>query len=67
MFCAGSVLNLCSPIYSIWWNAASTHDQYVFSFYEDHHPCEGFADALTRYRQIVPNLKLAGMPIFSVL
>jgi E3 ubiquitin-protein ligase RGLG len=44
---------------------ASTHDQYVFSFYQDHRPCEGFGEALTRYRQIVPNLKLAGPTSFA--
>lgn len=44
---------------------ASTHDQYVFSFYPDHRPCNGFDEALIRYRQIVPNLKLAGPTSFA--
>lgn len=40
--------------------AASTHDQEVFSFYPDGRPCDGFEEALRRYREIVPNLRLAG-------
>ncbi|CAH2075736.1 unnamed protein product, partial [Thlaspi arvense] len=39
---------------------ASTHDQYVFSFYPDHRPCHGFEEALARYREIVPFIKLSG-------
>lgn len=39
---------------------ASTHDQDVFSFYPDGRPCNGFAEALARYREIVPQLRLAG-------
>ncbi|XP_008786705.2 E3 ubiquitin-protein ligase RGLG2 [Phoenix dactylifera] len=42
---------------------ASTHDQDVFSFYE--RPCNGFAEALTRYREIVPHLRLAGPTSFA--
>ncbi|KAJ7957048.1 E3 ubiquitin-protein ligase RGLG2-like protein [Quillaja saponaria] len=44
---------------------ASTHDQYVFSFYPDHRCCRGFEEALARYREIVPHLKLAGPTSFS--
>lgn len=44
---------------------ASTHDQDVFSFYQDHHSCNGFDEALVRYRQIVPNLKLSGPTSFA--
>ncbi|XVE83377.1 hypothetical protein DITRI_Ditri16bG0084000 [Diplodiscus trichospermus] len=44
---------------------ASTHDKYVFSFYPDHRPCHGFEEALARYRQIVPHLKLAGPTSFA--
>lgn len=40
--------------------AASTHDQEVFSFYPDETFCNGFEEVLTRYRELVPNLKLAG-------
>jgi hypothetical protein len=40
--------------------AASTHDQRVFSFFPDHRPCAGFEEALSRYRTIVPHLRLAG-------
>jgi E3 ubiquitin-protein ligase RGLG len=41
--------------------AASTHDQEVFSFYPDNRPCNGFEEALGRYREIVPTLRLAGL------
>jgi len=42
--------------------AASTHDQDVFSFYPDGSFCNGFEDVLSRYREIVPHLRLAGYP-----
>jgi hypothetical protein len=41
--------------------AASTHDQDVFSFYPDERFCNGFEEVLSRYREIVPNLRLAGL------
>ncbi|KAJ7569909.1 hypothetical protein O6H91_01G099700 [Diphasiastrum complanatum] len=44
---------------------ASTHDQFVFSFYPDHRPCMGFEEALSRYRAIVPHLRLAGPTSFA--
>ncbi|PIA64487.1 hypothetical protein AQUCO_00100161v1 [Aquilegia coerulea] len=44
---------------------ASTHDQDVFSFYSDEKPCNGFEEALSRYREIVPNLRLAGPTSFA--
>ncbi|KAL5982725.1 hypothetical protein ACLOJK_016801 [Asimina triloba] len=44
---------------------ASTHDQYVFSFNPDHHYCHGFEEALARYREIVPYLKLSGPTSFA--
>ncbi|KDP31456.1 hypothetical protein JCGZ_15336 [Jatropha curcas] len=44
---------------------ASTHDKYVFSFYPDHRPCHGFEEALSRYREIVPHLKLSGPTSFA--
>ncbi|OVA20562.1 von Willebrand factor [Macleaya cordata] len=44
---------------------ASTHDQDVFSFYLDEKLCSGFEEALTRYREIVPHLKLAGPTSFA--
>lgn len=40
--------------------AASTHDQDVFSFYPDGRFCNGFEEVLSRYWELVPNLKLAG-------
>ncbi|KAJ3707950.1 hypothetical protein LUZ61_011655 [Rhynchospora tenuis] len=44
---------------------ASTHDQEVFSFYSDNRSCNGFEEALDRYREIVPNLRLAGPTSFA--
>ncbi|GJN40032.1 hypothetical protein PR202_gb29195 [Eleusine coracana subsp. coracana] len=38
---------------------ASTHDQDVFAFYPDERPCNGFQEALARYREIVPHLRLS--------
>ncbi|KMZ59905.1 putative Copine [Zostera marina] len=43
---------------------ASTHDQDVFSFYPDEQPCNGFEEALSRYRDIAPRLRLAGPTSF---
>ncbi|MBA0718392.1 hypothetical protein Golax_006143 [Gossypium laxum] len=44
---------------------ASTHDQEVFSFYPDEMFCNGFEEVLRRYRELVPNLKLAGPTSFA--
>ncbi|CAA0823441.1 E3 ubiquitin-protein ligase RGLG2 [Striga hermonthica] len=44
---------------------ASTHDQDVFSFYPDERFCNGFEEVLSRYRELVPNLKLAGPTSFA--
>jgi E3 ubiquitin-protein ligase RGLG len=44
---------------------ASTHDQDVFCFYPDERPCNGFSEALHRYREIVPHLRLAGPTSFA--
>ncbi|KAK9074639.1 hypothetical protein SSX86_007237 [Deinandra increscens subsp. villosa] len=44
---------------------ASTHDTGVFSFYPDSHYCQGFEDVLMRYKEIVPQLKLAGPTSFA--
>ena len=44
--------------------AASTHDQEVFSFYPDEAFCNGFEEVLRRYRELVPNLRLAGYNSF---
>lgn len=41
-------------------STASTHDQDVFSFYEDDRYCHGFEEVLSRYRELVPQLRLAG-------
>jgi hypothetical protein len=40
--------------------SASTHDQDVFCFSPDERPCNGFEEALDRYRELVPHLRLAG-------
>ncbi|KAL6908152.1 hypothetical protein ACP4OV_002322 [Aristida adscensionis] len=40
---------------------ASSHDQDIFSFYTDNRPCHGFEEAVTKYRQIVPHLKLSSL------
>lgn len=39
---------------------ASTHDQEVFSFFPNERPCNGFEELLSRYRELVPNVRLAG-------
>ncbi|KAK8643493.1 hypothetical protein V6N13_012788 [Hibiscus sabdariffa] len=44
---------------------ASTHDQDVFSFYSDERFCNGFEEVLERYREIVPQLRLAGPTSFA--
>ncbi|KAJ8772992.1 hypothetical protein K2173_028169 [Erythroxylum novogranatense] len=44
---------------------ASTHDQEVFSFYPDERFCNGFEEVLSRYRELVPNLRLAGPTSFA--
>ncbi|XP_004488557.2 E3 ubiquitin-protein ligase RGLG4-like [Cicer arietinum] len=38
----------------------TTHDQEVFSFHNDHSPCNGFEEVLDCYKKIVPHLKLSG-------
>ena len=40
-------------------SSTSTHDQDVFCFYPDERPCNGFSEALERYRELVPHLRLA--------
>ncbi|KHN07971.1 E3 ubiquitin-protein ligase RGLG2 [Glycine soja] len=44
---------------------ASTHDQEVFCFYPDERFCHGFEEVLERYRELVPQLKLAGPTSFA--
>ncbi|XP_068664664.1 E3 ubiquitin-protein ligase RGLG2-like [Aristolochia californica] len=44
---------------------AYTHDKDVFSFYHDERSCNGFEEALARYREIVPQLRLAGPTSFA--
>ncbi|EYU34755.1 hypothetical protein ABFS82_11G132200 [Erythranthe guttata] len=44
---------------------AYTHDQDVFSFYPDERVSNGFEEVLSRYRELVPQLKLAGPTSFA--
>uniref|UniRef100_A0A803M709 RING-type domain-containing protein n=1 Tax=Chenopodium quinoa TaxID=63459 RepID=A0A803M709_CHEQI len=44
---------------------ASTHDQDVFSFYDEDRCCQGFEEVLSRYRELVPQLRLAGPTSFA--
>ncbi|RAL47558.1 hypothetical protein DM860_011296 [Cuscuta australis] len=44
---------------------ASTHDQEVFSFFPDERFCNGFEEVLSRYRELVPQLRLAGPTSFA--
>ncbi|KAK4790181.1 hypothetical protein SAY86_017485 [Trapa natans] len=44
---------------------ATTHDQDVFSFYPEDRFCNGFEDVLSRYREMVPCLRLAGPTSFA--
>lgn len=43
----------------------TTHDQKVFSFYPDDQLCNGFEEVLSRYREIVPRVNLAGPTSFA--
>ncbi|KAK7282296.1 hypothetical protein RIF29_10959 [Crotalaria pallida] len=42
-----------------------TRDQNVFGFYPDGRYCQGFEEVLSRYREIVPHLKLSGPTSFA--
>ncbi|KAL0012049.1 hypothetical protein SO802_007157 [Lithocarpus litseifolius] len=44
---------------------ATTHDREVFSFHPDEKPCNGFEEVLSRYREIVPQVHLAGPTSFA--
>ncbi|KMZ72748.1 putative Copine [Zostera marina] len=44
---------------------ASTHDENVFTFFPDERPCNGFEEALSRYKEIVPQLRLSGPTSFA--
>ncbi|KAL9238860.1 hypothetical protein vseg_013232 [Gypsophila vaccaria] len=44
---------------------ATTHDTDVFSLFPNERPCNGFEEVLSRYREIVPHLRLAGPTSFS--
>ncbi|GMP33950.1 hypothetical protein CsSME_00007042 [Camellia sinensis var. sinensis] len=44
---------------------ASTLDRDVFSFYPEKRICNGFEEVLTRYKELVPHLKLSGPTSFA--
>ncbi|KAK2968631.1 LOW QUALITY PROTEIN: hypothetical protein RJ640_030711 [Escallonia rubra] len=44
---------------------ASTHDQDVFSFYNDTSYCNGFEEVLRQYREMVPHVRLSGPTSFA--
>lgn len=54
-------------LFSVYYLSASTHDQDVFSFYSEERLCNGFEEVLARYREIVPQLKLAGVSFIHSL
>ncbi|KAK7266606.1 hypothetical protein RIF29_19255 [Crotalaria pallida] len=60
-----SVFNEGNLIPCFGFGYASTHDQDVFSFHSDERFCNGFEEVLSRYREIVPQLKLAGPTSFA--
>jgi len=39
---------------------ATTHDRNVFNFYRDGRACNGVSEALQRYREIAPHVRLSG-------
>ncbi|KAG9439307.1 hypothetical protein H6P81_019472 [Aristolochia fimbriata] len=43
----------------------TTHDEGVFSFHDDHRPCDGFEEVLACYKGIVPHVKLSGPTSFG--
>ncbi|KAJ3704008.1 hypothetical protein LUZ61_007713 [Rhynchospora tenuis] len=43
----------------------STQDRNVFSFNPDQRPCNGFTEVLSRYRELVPHVRLAGPTSFA--
>ncbi|KAM0016353.1 putative copine [Helianthus debilis subsp. tardiflorus] len=47
--------------------AASTHDQDVFSFYPEERCYNGFEEVLSRYRELLPHIKLASVISFLTL
>lgn len=47
--------------------AVYTQDKDVFSFYPDGRPCNGFEEALSRYREIVPGLNLSGFCLYTLI
>ncbi|MCO5596721.1 hypothetical protein L7F22_050789 [Adiantum nelumboides] len=43
----------------------TTHDQSVFSFHPNGQVCNGFEEVLSRYREIIPNVRLSGPTSFA--
>ncbi|XP_075637105.1 uncharacterized protein LOC142609407 isoform X2 [Castanea sativa] len=50
----------CNLIPCYGFGDASTEDHGVFSFHNDHSPCDGFDEVFSCYKEIVPNLQLRG-------
>ncbi|KAL4605057.1 hypothetical protein ACB092_09G001000 [Castanea dentata] len=50
----------CNLIPCYGFGDASTEDHGVFSFHDDHSPCNGFDGVFSCYKKIVPNLQLRG-------
>ncbi|XP_038978820.1 E3 ubiquitin-protein ligase RGLG1-like isoform X2 [Phoenix dactylifera] len=46
-------------------NVTYSKHQEVFSFYPENRPCNGFEEALQRYKELVPHLRLAGPTSFA--
>lgn len=44
---------------------ASTEDRAVFSYFEDERPARGFEEVLSRYRELVPHVKMQGPTSFA--
>ncbi|MCL7050186.1 hypothetical protein MKW94_020112 [Papaver nudicaule] len=53
------------PVSCFGFGDSTTRDTSVFSFNPENKPCNGFDEALSRYRQIVPDLLLAGHKTFA--
>ncbi|CAL5090253.1 unnamed protein product [Urochloa decumbens] len=45
----------------------STHDRNVFNFYRNGRACNGVSEALQRYREIAPHVRLSGTKHLSVI
>ncbi|KAI3846296.1 hypothetical protein MKW92_026229 [Papaver armeniacum] len=62
-----STTSLCITLEKLQTRRASesTVDEDVFSFYSDQRPCNGIEEVLDRYRELVPQVRLAGPTSFA--